>query len=80
MVLDNFAGVCTTLVQAARMGRSSIGCELNPIYATAGIQRIERDPYAMNMVLPLFGELVVGTEGVEEPEVGEVASIGDIDF
>jgi site-specific DNA-methyltransferase (adenine-specific) len=41
-ILDPFAGSGTTLAVAARMGRSGIGCELNPEYAKIAEARIAR--------------------------------------
>jgi len=40
LVLDPFAGSGTTLAVAARLGRSGIGCELNPEYIVLAEQRI----------------------------------------
>ena len=40
LVLDPFAGSGTTLAVAARLGRSGIGCELNPEYIALAEQRI----------------------------------------
>ena len=42
-VLDPFAGACTTLMVADRMGRNSLGIELNPDYAQMGLNRIQED-------------------------------------
>jgi site-specific DNA-methyltransferase (adenine-specific) len=39
-VLDPFAGSGTTLAVAARLGRASVGCELNPDYAAIAEKRI----------------------------------------
>lgn len=43
VVLDPFAGAGTTLLVAARLGRNSIGLELNPTYAELAAARIRRD-------------------------------------
>jgi len=40
LVLDPFAGSGTTLAVAARLGRSGIGCELNPEYIALAEERI----------------------------------------
>jgi DNA modification methylase len=40
-VLDPFAGSGTTLAVAAQLGRSAIGCELNPEYIALADQRIK---------------------------------------
>ena len=40
-VLDCFAGIGTTLAVAARMGRASIGIELNPQYIADGLPDVE---------------------------------------
>jgi len=40
-VLDPFAGSGTTLAVAAKLGRSGIGCELNPAYIELANKRIE---------------------------------------
>jgi site-specific DNA-methyltransferase (adenine-specific) len=42
-VLDPFAGSGTTLAVAAELGRSGIGCELNPEYVKLACERIESD-------------------------------------
>lgn len=62
-VLDPFAGAGTTLLAAERLGRDSIGLELNPEYARIARDRINAaDPMAPVEVLPgrtqrsLFGE------------------------
>jgi DNA modification methylase len=39
-VLDPFAGACTTLVVAKRLGRHSIGIELNADYCAMGAERL----------------------------------------
>jgi DNA modification methylase len=49
-VLDPFAGSGTTLAVAAEMGRSGIGCELNPEYIELANQRIAKSKAKM----PLF--------------------------
>jgi len=41
IVLDIFAGIGTTLAVAARMGRASIGIELNPQYIKDGLPDVE---------------------------------------
>lgn len=47
VVLDPFAGSGTTLLVAERLGRDSIGIELNPAYVEIAKQRISRvDPMA----------------------------------
>jgi len=43
MVLDPFAGSGTTLMVARRLGRNSIGIELNPEYAKLAEARIRKD-------------------------------------
>ena len=40
-VLDPFAGSGTTLAVAAELGRSAIGCELNPEYIALAERRIK---------------------------------------
>jgi len=49
-VLDPFAGSGTTLAVAAELGRSGIGCELNPEYIELAEQRIAKSKAKM----PLF--------------------------
>jgi DNA modification methylase len=49
-VLDPFAGSGTTLAVAAELGRSGIGCELNPKYIELANQRIAKSKAKM----PLF--------------------------
>ena len=41
-VLDPFAGSGTTLAVAAELGRSGIGCELNPEYIVLAEKRIAK--------------------------------------
>jgi DNA modification methylase len=48
--LDPFAGSGTTLAVAAELGRSGIGCELNPEYIELAEQRIAKSKAKM----PLF--------------------------
>lgn len=43
MVLDPFAGACTTLMVADRLRRNSIGVELNRKYAAMGAARLAKD-------------------------------------
>ncbi|MCI2243841.1 site-specific DNA-methyltransferase [Xanthomonas sp. PPL568] len=40
VVLDPFLGAGTTAVAAERLGRSWVGCELNPAYAEIALQRL----------------------------------------
>lgn len=42
-VLDPFSGAGTTLLVASRLGRSAVGCELNPAYADLSRRRIFDD-------------------------------------
>jgi DNA modification methylase len=42
LVLDPFAGSGTTLAVAAQLGRSGVGCELNPEYVKLAHERIAR--------------------------------------
>lgn len=48
VVLDPFAGAGTTLMVALRLGRSALGIELNPDYATQARQRILADQPMLN--------------------------------
>lgn len=41
LILDPFAGACTTGVVALQEGREFLGCELNPEYARLGERRME---------------------------------------
>ncbi len=43
LVLDLFAGLGTTLIEARRLGRSSIGVELDPAAAEAAREALDRD-------------------------------------
>lgn len=43
VVLDPFAGACTTLMQAIRTRRSAIGIELSEEHADLGRERVELD-------------------------------------
>lgn len=65
LVLDLFAGSGTTLLVAERLGRDSVGIELNPEYVAIAERRIRaRDPMAPVEVAPgmtqpsLFGEVM----------------------
>jgi adenine-specific DNA-methyltransferase len=49
IVLDPFAGVCTTGAAAALHGRRFVGCEIVPEYRNTGVQRIRS---ALNGSLP----------------------------
>jgi DNA modification methylase len=44
MVIDPFAGLGTTLIEAQRLGRHCIGVELNPTVAEQARQRIQQEP------------------------------------
>jgi DNA modification methylase len=48
LVLDPFAGACTTGLVALRHGRSFIGCEANPEYIALGRERIIADSPLLN--------------------------------
>ncbi len=52
-VLDPFSGAGTTLLVAQRLGRRSIGIELNAEYCEMAHKRIQSDPAAMNMRMEL---------------------------
>ncbi len=43
-VIDPFAGLGTTLIEACRLGRYSIGVELNPTVAEQARQRVQQEP------------------------------------
>ncbi len=53
LVLDPFAGLGTTLIEARRIGRHAIGVELNAAVADAARERIEtqENPYAVQTAL-----------------------------
>ncbi len=55
-VLDPFSGAGTTLLVAQRLGRRSIGIELNAEYIQMAEKRIQSDPAAMNMRMELVEE------------------------
>ena len=52
-VLDPFAGAGTTLLVAQRLGRRSVGIELNAEYVQMAHKRIQGDEKAMNMHMDL---------------------------
>jgi len=61
VVMDPFAGSGTTLMVAERLGRDSLGIELNPDYAAlaqarirAGLWRVEGDAGDISNIGPLF--------------------------
>ena len=49
IVMDVFAGSCTTLVVAERLGRKWIGCELDPKYCIIGNRRINEEKSQMKL-------------------------------
>lgn len=53
LVLDPFAGLGTTLIEARRLGRYAIGVELNPCVVQSALERIEQqeNPYAVQTAL-----------------------------
>ncbi len=53
-VLDPFSGAGTTLLVAQRLGRRSIGIELNSEYCEMAEKRIQSDPASMNMRMELL--------------------------
>lgn len=63
LVLDPFAGACTTLLVANQLGRRAIGFELNPSYARMGEERIRADA-------PLV-EAVAAAEVWQQPDLFE---------
>jgi hypothetical protein len=44
LVVDLFAGLGTTLIEARRLGRHAIGVELNPAVAREALARADREP------------------------------------
>ena len=55
-MLDPFTGSGTVGAVAARLGRSFVGCELNPDYVNLALDRIRAaDPYYLGG-MPLFME------------------------
>jgi hypothetical protein len=64
-VLDVFFGAGTTGVVAQRLGRSYLGCELNPEYALIATERLA-DEREKNRLLTLANE--------SQPSLFEVAS------
>ncbi len=59
-VLDPFLGTGTTTLAAARWGRNSIGCEIDPHYFTLAEERIS------DAVSDLFGETTIRKHGKGE--------------
>ncbi len=53
LVIDPFAGLGTTLIEARRLGRHALGIELNPTVAEAARERIEaqENPFAVQTAL-----------------------------
>ena len=49
VVLDPFCGAGTTGLVASRLGRSSVGIEINPVYAAMARNRIKDDAPLFNM-------------------------------
>lgn len=66
MVLDPFAGACTTLMVADRLQRNSIGIELNRKYAAMGAARLAKDA-------GMFAE-VSGVDGHSPPALDRQAA------
>ena len=52
-VLDPFSGSGTTLIEAQRMGRNSIGIELQPFVANEAIQRVHSEQKS-NLIADTF--------------------------
>lgn len=67
MVLDPFAGACTTLMVADRLRRNSIGIELSPAYAKMGAARLAKDA-------GMFAEVVSGVDGDGTPALDRQAA------
>jgi hypothetical protein len=54
-VLDPFGGAATTLLAAAKLGRSVTAIELNPEYALQGAARV-REKSGYEVQIPILGE------------------------
>lgn len=68
VVLDPFAGACTTLLVARRLNRASVGIELNEEYAELGRRRLERwwdKPRTRPTPVPA-GQLLLLAEGGDD--------------
>jgi hypothetical protein len=63
-VLDPFAGSGTTLAVAAELGRSGVGCELNPEYAKLAKQRITEVKDSIGLFDTGSVEVIEGTTRV----------------
>jgi site-specific DNA-methyltransferase (adenine-specific) len=52
-VLDPFAGICTTLVAAKRIGRQAVGIEINEKYCEIAAKRLDNTRLGAQEALPL---------------------------
>jgi predicted RNA methylase len=73
-VLDLFAGAATTLLVAEKLGRRSIGIELNPEYAVIASERLAE--YSRNTKAPWEDGYI--PKEIEEDSVIEEMSFDDL--
>jgi DNA modification methylase len=64
VVLDPFVGAGTTMLVAARHGRSGMGIELKPEYCVMAKNRIEKD-------VPLFNAVELQSIAVDRNKDGQ---------
>lgn len=72
-VLDTFAGSGTTMIEARRLGRNSIGIELNPDVAEKANELIRKEPNNDNVI----SDVIVGdSRNLNLPEILQRYKIG----